>query len=62
MVMVSATGAERLSLSYQPVTKTGAALFLFSDAPPQARLRALGFEVSSSLPLGLRFSGRNPRM
>jgi len=26
--MVSATGAERLSLDFQPVTKTGAALFL----------------------------------
>jgi hypothetical protein len=26
--MVSATGAERLSLGFQPVTKTGAALFL----------------------------------
>jgi hypothetical protein len=29
--LISATGAERLSLGHQPVTKTGAALFLSLD-------------------------------
>jgi len=33
MIIVSATGAERLSLGYQPVTETGAALFLSFGAP-----------------------------
>jgi len=28
MVIISATSAERLSLGFEPVTKTGAALFL----------------------------------
>src|SRR6266849_7633928 len=37
MGLFSATGAERLSLGYQPVTKTGAALFL---SAPQARSRS----------------------
>src|SRR5258708_34011436 len=32
--MVCATGAERLSLDFQPVTKTGAALFLWDAADP----------------------------
>src|SRR3546814_9655319 len=35
--MVSATGAERLSLDFQPVTKTGAALFLLGAANPRSR-------------------------
>ena len=35
--MFSATGAERLSLGFQPVTKTGAALFLWNAADPPSR-------------------------
>src|SRR5439155_26438128 len=34
---VSATGAERLSLGFQPVTKSGAALFLWCAADPPSR-------------------------
>src|SRR5579883_1530030 len=35
--MVSTTGAERLSLGFQPVAKTGAALFLWAAAVSQTR-------------------------
>jgi hypothetical protein len=36
MGVVSATGAERLSLGLKPVTKTGAALFLSEDRAAKA--------------------------
>ena len=35
--MVSTTGAEKLSLGFQPVTKTGAALFLWNAGDPPSR-------------------------
>ena len=37
MSVISATGAERLSLDFQPVTETGAALSLFGSADPESR-------------------------
>jgi len=37
MSVISATGAERLSLDFQPVTKTGAALSLWTAADPEGR-------------------------
>src|SRR6266849_6366491 len=69
MVFFSATGAESLSLGYQPVTKAGAALFL---SLKRGNRGARGFwredhaalcSIEGSwLSLGCRFSGRNPRM
>jgi hypothetical protein len=37
MSVISATGAKRLSLDFQPVGETGAALSLFGSADPQSR-------------------------
>ena len=47
MGITSATGAERLSLGFQPVTKTGAALFLSPD-----RTSRIDVETSRAVVLG----------
>src|SRR5712671_2710699 len=57
MGLISATGAGRLSLGYQPVTKTGAALFL-SGAPEQARPRLWMEEGHAALRLIERYRAR----
>ena len=65
----SATGAGRLSLGFQPVTKTGAALYLLPEHPFEAegyssRYLALGFSetVTSVRQEGEQVIGRLARL
>jgi hypothetical protein len=69
MGFISATGAERLSFGYQPVTKEGAALFLSLTRSRRGARRfwredhaALCSSEGLLLSLGCWLSCRNPRM